>query len=340
MGKLLLATVLCICVGSPSVYAGLLARIGDADGFGYGDAPGFLATNRKPAKVHDVNVLGNLDFLPDINKDRMVRTGGGDDFDLRKPAERNDVGYSFSAGVSNTQGMKGSKFTDISLSTSYGANSAASKVLVGGNPESGLKFGAGGAFPFPRSDVLPIQPGFVFSFDIDKAKLASQTPIFFNMIFGDYDVSPAKITITRANGTTQSLTVSAQPTAADGLIQNATASLKFSDVFTDGGSVWHGFLKVDFKAPKEPYTAFDYVELSTIALEQGIQNEQPRLGRRGNPGQGNLGQVNPGRGNPGRGNPGQGNPGIGPASPPIRGLQGSGDIGVGQEPVPKSQRPR
>jgi hypothetical protein len=53
---------------------------------------------------------------------------------------------------------------------------------------------------------------------------------------------------------------------ADGLIQAATATLTFGDVFTDGGLVWNGSLHVDFVAPNEPYTAFDYDELSTTAL--------------------------------------------------------------------------
>jgi hypothetical protein len=37
-------------------------------------------------------------------------------------------------------------------------------------------------------------------------------------------------------------------------------------VFLDGGSSWNGFLRVDFIAPNEPFTSFDYVELSTVPL--------------------------------------------------------------------------
>jgi hypothetical protein len=130
-------------------------------------------------------VLTNRDFLPDINRDGAVATGRGDDFDLRSAAEINNTGNVFGAGVTNTAGTTGSNFTDISLSTSYDSSSAANKVLIGGNPNTGLTFGAGGPFPSPPSSVLPNQPGFVFSFDINKANLAAQTPIFFNMVFGD-----------------------------------------------------------------------------------------------------------------------------------------------------------
>jgi hypothetical protein len=257
--------ILCVVVSSAS-RAGSIAQIGDIDGFGYGAAPGFFAANGGPANAHGDPVLSNKDFLPDINRDGAVATGRGDDFDLRSASEINNTGNFFGAGVTNTAGTTGSKFTDISLSTSYDSSATANKVLIGGNPNTGLTFGAGGPFPSPPSNVLPNQPGFVFSFDINKANLATQTPIFFNMVFGDYDVTPAVIDITRVDGTTGTLSVMTQPNGQDGLIQAATTTLAFNDVFADGGSVWHASLKVDFVAPNEPYTAFDYVELSTVAL--------------------------------------------------------------------------
>jgi hypothetical protein len=261
-----LALAAFVAVGPPSVHADLIARIGDVDGFGYGAAPGFKAANGGAANAHGDAVLSNRDFLPDINRDGALQRNSSDDFDFRSTAEINNTGNTFGAGVSNTAGMRGSNFTDISLSTSYDVSSNSHRVLIGGNPNTGLVFGAGGPFPHPPSGSPPIQPGFVFSFNIDKANLTSQTPIFFNMVFGDYDVTPAQITITRADGTLETLFVSTQPNSEDGLIQAATATLLFSDVFKDGGSVWNGSLKVDFVAPNEPYTAFDYVELSTVAL--------------------------------------------------------------------------
>ena len=254
--------------------AGLLIRIGDIDGFGYGAAPGFKAANGGPANADGSAVLGNLDFLPDVNHNGSVSTGSGDDFDLRSKAEIANTANTTGVGVTDT-GTTGSKFTDISLSTSYDASSAAKNVLIGGNPNVGLVKGAGGPFPSPPSSSLPNQPGFVFHFDASKGAINPNSSIFFNLIFGDYDVTPADIVITRANGSTQTINLTVQPGNADGLIQAATASLKFSDVFTDGGLVYTGSLKVDFNAPREPYTAFDYVELSTVPVVSTSPNLRP-----------------------------------------------------------------
>ena len=37
-------------------------------------------------------------------------------------------------------------------------------------------------------------------------------------------------------------------------------------MFSDGGTSWTGSLSVAFDANNEPYTAFDYVELSRIRI--------------------------------------------------------------------------
>ncbi len=53
----------------------------------------------------------------------------------------------------------------------------------------------------------------------------------------------------------------------DGLIQARSTVLEFADVFTsDGDGNWDGFLQVIFLAPRDPYTAFDYVELSLFDI--------------------------------------------------------------------------
>jgi len=63
----------------------------------------------------------------------------------------------------------------------------------------------------------------------------------------------------------------------DGLIQARTSQLPFNDVFTrDGDGNWHGFLTVIFDAPIDPFTAFDYVELS---LDAGVSAQLIRPGR-------------------------------------------------------------
>jgi hypothetical protein len=248
--------------------AGPLVVIGDVDGFGYGTAPGFFAANGGAANIGAPGVLTVGDYLPDINRDGAVATGRGDDFDLRGALELADAAVTAGLGVTITTGTTGSKFTDISLSTSYGTSQAANRVLEGGNPGSGLVFGPGGAFPDGSPGTLPNQPGFKFRFEVDKLSgaVVSGQQVFFNLIFGDYDVTPASIRITRNDGSIRTLPLMVQGAGADGLIQAATAVLDFGEVFSDGGAVWVGKLDVDFVAPNEPYTAFDFVELNTVAL--------------------------------------------------------------------------
>jgi len=248
--------------------ADFLIRIGDIDGFGYGTAPGFLAGNGGPANVDGVGVLSSGDFLPDINMNGSIAAPSNDEFDFRSADEIANTAHAVNLGVSNSAATVGAKFTDISLSTAYDARSAAGQVLIGGNPQSGLIRGAGGPFPAPPSSTLPNQPGFLFAFDVDKSAIDSGTPIFFNLIFGDYDIRPAGILITQSDGTSRLLELMQQSNQAggDGSIQAATATLAFGEVFSDAGDVWRGKLNVDFLAPREPYTAFDYVELSTTAL--------------------------------------------------------------------------
>src|SRR5262245_47547031 len=119
MRKLSLALFILTATGAVEARADLIVRIGDVDGFGYGAAPGFRAANGGPANAHNDAVLSNRDFLPDINRNGSVATGSGDDFDLRSTAEVQNTGNGLGAGVSNAAGTTGSKFTDISLSTSY-----------------------------------------------------------------------------------------------------------------------------------------------------------------------------------------------------------------------------
>jgi hypothetical protein len=256
---------------APAARADFLIGIGDIDGFGYGTAPGFFAANGGPANVDGAGVLGNMDFLPDINRNGTTATGSNDEFDFRSADELANTAVRLGAGVTNT-GTTGSAFTDISLARTYDARSRAGRVLVGGNPIDGLVRGAGGPFPDGDSDALPNQPGFEFRFEADPAAIDPTAPVFFNLIFGDYDVLPARIVITSEDGRERVVALRQQTNSRgeDGLIQEATAVLAFDEVFTDIGGAYRGFLDVDFDAPREPYTAFDYVELSTTAFVAAV----------------------------------------------------------------------
>jgi len=255
-------------VGSAQAVQFTAIRIGDIDGFGYGAAAGFSAANGGAANVGSGGVLGAEalptigDFLPDLNGDGGTLTGSRDDFDNRSAAEV--AGGSLTGSGFTDQGTTGSQFTDISLSTSYTTSSAANDVFNANT----MTRGAGGAFPTPPSGNLPNQPGFGFDFLVGGADIVAGTQIFFNMVFGDFDVIPANIMFTRGNGTTFNANVTPQNNAQgqDGLIQAAFATLNFSDVFTATGGGWDGKLQVDFVANNEPYTAFDFVELSVTPI--------------------------------------------------------------------------
>lgn len=74
---------------------------------------------------------------------------------------------------------------------------------------------------------------------------------FINFIFGDYDVTPASITV---DGTVVPLTL--QSSGRDGAVQMASAIVPWA-MMTDGQVV------VTLNAPNEPFLAVDYVLLST-----------------------------------------------------------------------------
>lgn len=238
-------------------------RIGDIDGFGF-DALGAagvaaLTGDGGAADRNGNGTLGANDVLPSLNGNAVVATGNGDDFD-----NRSSETISITAGSTIKAGSTGSLFTDISLSTSYDSSSSAGNVYDA-NTDS---YGAGGAFPSGASSSLPNQPGFVFDFSVAVGDITAGNDIFFNMLFGDYDVTPAAIDFVYASGSGSAAVTAQNNGPDDGLIQAAFATLAFADVFTLNGAGTHydGYVEVDFNAPSEPYTAFDYVELSVAAI--------------------------------------------------------------------------
>lgn len=244
------------CEESPIKFT---VRSGDVDGFGFGDGAGLIAANKGPANANNSVVLSTGNFLPSLNKNTTLATGSGDDFDNRSGAEI--TGTSLTGTGFVDKGSKGSQYTDISLSTSYGTSQTSSKVF---QASSGT-FGQGGAFPGDGNPkTLSNQPGFEFNFEVDKSVMPQDTPLFFNLVFGDYDVKPANVKFTDINGNNFTKAVKVQPTNQDGAIQAAFIELNFNQVFKEkDANTWSGFLKVDFVAPSEPFTAFDFAEIGT-----------------------------------------------------------------------------
>lgn len=244
-------------------------KIGDEDGFGFNvlspsDYTSVIGSHENNGNPYALEVG---DQLPSLGGSPGVLTGSSDDFDNRLGETYSIVGGSFGTTVKAT-GMTGVEYTDISLSTSWN-NSVANNDIYNANTNSN---GTGGAFPDPSGPGTPNQPGFIFDFIVNGSDIDTNASMFFNMLFGDYDVSPGSVKFTYADGSTETLSINLQPGALDGLIQAAFINLDFADVFTtyDTGTTYEGYLEVDFVANNEPYTAFDFVELSTTAISTTV----------------------------------------------------------------------
>ena len=229
-------------------------RIGDRDGFGFGDGAGLLNFQGQPVNVDGVDVLSEVpfaDFLPDLNQDGFVQDSQGDDFDNRSAIE---IAGNFVTGTGFAdQGTMGSQFTDISLSQSFD-----------------VTFPPPNNFPDPpagdRNDAH-----FAFRFFVADTDIPAGNPIFFNVVFGDIGLVPAELTITFANGSSTTEVIDPiNPTIEDGLIRGAVLGLAFADVFTGVAGGWSGFADVVMRtrpatAEGDPYYALDYVELNLAA---------------------------------------------------------------------------
>ena len=219
-------------------------RIGDADGFGFTDlarlvrawpGPGTL-----PADSDGDGHLGENEFLPDLNRDGGVAVFSHDNFDNRSADEIADRGHSCVGCLSIGDRTRGSIWTDLSLSASA--------------PPAN----------WPDADGPPPPNNAVFVFDFTAARdgIHEHSQLFFNLVFGDYDIDPSLIGVQFRNGTVRTLALANQG-PLDGLIQGRSTVLEFDEVFAeDEDGNWAGLLTVVFFAPNDPYTAFDYVELS------------------------------------------------------------------------------
>ena len=247
-------------------------RIGDKDGLGYGNGAGYSAANGGAVNVDGKGVLGVGDFIPDLNQDGKLATGSEDNFDNRTAQEKSNSVVQSRGFIDH--GSTGSNFTDISLSTSF--------IKKSGNKANFSEKG------FAQEDYqytdtsgnqgtskIPL-PGFDFDFFVDKNNIAKDSPMYFNLIFGDYDVKDAKVGFWSADGSyfERELTKQKNKKGQDGWIQSAFVELDFNEIFstTDGG--YNGILKTKIIAPDEPYLTFDYAELSTkqISLEPEPQS--------------------------------------------------------------------
>ncbi|MGD1871627.1 MAG: PEP-CTERM sorting domain-containing protein [Mastigocoleus sp.] len=232
-------------------------RIGDRDGFGYGTGQGYQGAYGGNANVDGKGVLGVNDLLPDLNKDNRLAINSGDDFDNRSMIEKGS-NYITGSGFTDN-GSSGSQFTDISLSTSL--------IKTNNLEDKG----------FTQADVsnskIPL-PNLDFNFSVGGNDIKQGTDMYFNMLFGDYDVKDAKVEFTRADGSkfTSQLTKQQNNQGQDGLIQSAFVKLNFGDIFTSTNNGYNGSLQAKIIAKDEPYLTFDFAELSTNQISLDAQD--------------------------------------------------------------------
>lgn len=228
-------------------------RIGDFDGFGFGDGKGLKSASSEAINVDGTGFLSTGDFLPDFNGDgKFSNRDGGDPFDNRSEAEV--TGTSLTGDGYEDIGSTGSDYTDVFLGKAFAYQ---------GSPTYGH------SFPDGDPTTLPNTPGFKFRFKVAKEKLPQGTPLFLNVVLGDFDVEPVRVILKTGEGQTFSkeVTASAKGTK-DGMIQASYLPLDFDQVFSDGDTsgeagYWVGYLDVDFDAPEEPTLAFDFAEIGT-----------------------------------------------------------------------------
>lgn len=240
-------------------------RIGDKDGFGFGEGKGsYQAANGGPINVDNQGLLSTGDFLPDLNKDgKISNRNQGDPFDNRTA----ELSGAYLEGNNYTDNSKnkrpGSDYTDLSLGKSFGKGDTAGRPFPGdGDPKN-----------------VPYKPEFKFRFLVEKGKILQGAPLFFNLVIGDYDVKPGEIMLHPASGNDRLIPLETSKGKGDGLITSAYAQLGFRDVFKDGDrpqnsgkdkekypGYWVGNVDVDVNVPDEPYIAFDYAEIYTTQI--------------------------------------------------------------------------
>ncbi|MFT7573454.1 MAG: hypothetical protein ACI9JL_004518 [Paracoccaceae bacterium] len=158
-------------------------RIGDQDGFGFTGIGNLLAANGASADTNGNGLLQQTEFLPDLNNDGASQTL--DNFDNRSAAEIGDTSSASGTGYTDF-GNTGSKWTDIGLSTKY----------------------RGSAFPDPGGPARPNNPSFQFHFHVGAGDIIEDSTIFFNLVFGDFDVTPATVDLTFASAAARTIALS------------------------------------------------------------------------------------------------------------------------------------
>ena len=253
--------------GQPTPFSYI--RIGDVDGFGFGDGKGYLGAGKQAINSDSLGVLTTGDLLPDLDQRGEVKTGEHDNFDNRSEAEvSDDIDANSSEGVESILVLSGAKNTDISAANSFEDHFAVDSIWS----HSRGDYGPGSALLDDNVKLV-----FEFEFTVRKDLVDSGQLLFLNTKYGDYDASGFGVNILINGGDSViSLPITqidkGDNDERDGAIQGVPYDLKFEDIFTDpGDDAYHGHLIVEFNRKgggnTEPYIAVDFVEISTIPIE-------------------------------------------------------------------------
>ena len=152
-------------------------RIGDPDGFGFKSTRGLVRPLRGlgvgPADSDGDGVLERNEFLPDLDQDGGVWWRSDDNFDHRSESEIEDTGHRCVGCAAIGGKTRGSIWTDLALSQSSLAKH----------------------WPDANGPETPNNATFIFDFTVARDRIARGAQIFFNMVFADYDVDPALISV-------------------------------------------------------------------------------------------------------------------------------------------------
>lgn len=183
-------------------------RIGDIDGFGFSPTRGLarpvLGVGPGPADTNDNGRLEPEEFLPDLNADGGVWYRGDDNFDNRSNDERANTGHACQGCRAVGAATGGSRWTDLALSPTATA----------------------GDWPDINGPAMPNSSAFVFDFTVTRGDITPGGTIFFNLVFGDYDIDPAVVRVRFAKAAPRILRIpNQQIRGLDGLIQVRTANV-------------------------------------------------------------------------------------------------------------------
>ena len=160
-----------------------LIRIGNIDQFGFRETQGFARAARGigPGPADSDVLLGEDEFLPDLNGDGGVACMSGDNFD----------NFGFEEATNRSRICVGC--------LSIGSRSAGA-VWADLSPSTSSRYAN---WPDADGPQPPNNPRFIFDFTGSHDTIPQGVQILFNLVFSDYDINPTVVGVRFAKGRTR-----------------------------------------------------------------------------------------------------------------------------------------